>query len=212
MRCSAKSKRSGERCKRAATPGSAVCRMHGSRSLKGAASPAFRDGRYSRLLPGGLSQAYERSRNDPNLLSLRDEVAVLDSRLAELVGKLDSLESASLWKRLRETAAEVHSAYLSEDAQRLAAGLTEIDVLVKAGAESAEVWREIERLVDARRKLVAGESQRLVAMEAMLSTEQAVALVRSVYSACAQEIADPTVLNRVGDRLRALTARPAVEN
>lgn len=48
MQCSARSKQSGERCKKDAVAGTTVCHIHGGKSLKGADSPAFKTGQYSR--------------------------------------------------------------------------------------------------------------------------------------------------------------------
>lgn len=88
MQCTAKSKRSGVQCRKAATPGSTKCHMHGGKSLGGMASPTFKTGRYSKHLPERLAGKYKEAMRDPNLLDLRSEVALLDIRLGELVEAL----------------------------------------------------------------------------------------------------------------------------
>jgi hypothetical protein len=50
--CTAKSKRSGCRCKNYACRDRETCRMHGGKSLRGADHPNFRHGRCSKLLRG----------------------------------------------------------------------------------------------------------------------------------------------------------------
>jgi hypothetical protein len=86
--CTARSKRSGEQCRKHAMRGRTVCLAHGGKTPRGAASPHFRTGRYSRSLPGHLVAAYERALHDPMLLSLRDEVALIDTMIAETLSEL----------------------------------------------------------------------------------------------------------------------------
>lgn len=97
--CTARSKRSGERCRKHAMRGRPVCLAHGGRTPRGAASPHFKTGRYSRSLPGHLVGAYEEARRDPRLLSLRDEIALTDAMINEQLRQLDEGISASEERR-----------------------------------------------------------------------------------------------------------------
>ena len=59
------------------------CRIHGGLSPKGTASARWKHGRYSRYLPKGIADAYKRAEAGPELLSLREDVAVLDALQAD---------------------------------------------------------------------------------------------------------------------------------
>ena len=83
--CTAKSKQTKQRCKHHATPGMTVCRIHGGRTPVGLAAPAFKTGRYSKYLPAGLTERYVTARTDPELLSLRDEIGLVDTRITEVL-------------------------------------------------------------------------------------------------------------------------------
>jgi hypothetical protein len=65
--CTAKSKRSGERCRRAATRGRTVCRMHGGASPAGVASATYRSGRYSKAVPVRLLALLHEALGDDRL-------------------------------------------------------------------------------------------------------------------------------------------------
>ena len=78
------------------------CRLHGGKSLSGPAAPAWRHGRYSRTLPTGLVRRYEESLADPELLALRDEIALLDAHTLELIATLSNSEGPALWQQLQE--------------------------------------------------------------------------------------------------------------
>jgi hypothetical protein len=71
VHCSAHS-RSGEKCKNWAVRGSTVCKNHGAMSP--GKTPTHN--RYSRVLTGDMLDAYEYYKSDPDLLSLRSEIAL----------------------------------------------------------------------------------------------------------------------------------------
>lgn len=98
--CTARSKRSGERCRKHAMRGRTVCLAHGGKTPRGAASPHFKTGRYSRSLPGHLLAVYEQALRDPRLLSLRDEIALTDAMICELLSQIDNDISESAERRI----------------------------------------------------------------------------------------------------------------
>lgn len=87
--CTAISKRSGARCKKAAMKGRTVCRAHGGATPRGIASPHLQHGRWSKDLPTQLARRYEAAVEDPDLLSLRDEIALVDTQISVLLAISD---------------------------------------------------------------------------------------------------------------------------
>src|SRR5215813_2753544 len=66
-------------CLREPLAGRTACRLHGSRSLMGIASRRLKGGRFSKYMPkGGLKRAYERAASDRELISLRDDLALIE--------------------------------------------------------------------------------------------------------------------------------------
>jgi hypothetical protein len=67
-----------------------------------AAAPHFTTGRHSSSLPGQLVAAYDQGRQDPTLLSLREEMALTDAMIAKRLRQLadDSPESV-YWRVFR---------------------------------------------------------------------------------------------------------------
>src|SRR5690606_13833216 len=81
--------------------GSSRWRMHGGGSEQyGVANPAFRTGKYAKL-PARLPESFQAAAADPDLLGLREDIAVNDARIAELAERLYSGESGALWRELR---------------------------------------------------------------------------------------------------------------
>src|SRR5262245_57591682 len=98
--CGAKN-RKGELCGRAPVPGRERCKLHGGNSLVGVAVGTYKTGRYSKYLPQHLLDRYHEAAGDANLLALRDEIGVVDARLADLLKRVDTGESGARWKVLQ---------------------------------------------------------------------------------------------------------------
>jgi hypothetical protein len=98
--CTATSKQSGERCKRRAAIGKSVCTAHGGKSLQGIASPTLKTGRYSKHLPTRLLATYDEAKRDPNILVLQDEIALVDSRISELLAIQEYAELPLSWPEI----------------------------------------------------------------------------------------------------------------
>lgn len=83
--CGAKLKNGTGHCRRSPVTGRSRCHVHGGATPRGIASPHFLHGRYSKALPVQLAATYEQARRDPELLNLRDEIALIDARMSELL-------------------------------------------------------------------------------------------------------------------------------
>jgi hypothetical protein len=100
MQCQAKAKSTGDQCRRHAVTGRRVCRVHGGARSRGVASPHFKTGRYSCDLPAQLSERYRETLADTELLSLRDDIALVDARVTELLETL--ADNLSAWKAITD--------------------------------------------------------------------------------------------------------------
>lgn len=59
------------------------CRIHGGTTPVGMALPQYKHGRYSKYLPSGLAQKYNDALLDTELVTLRDDIALVDSKIQE---------------------------------------------------------------------------------------------------------------------------------
>lgn len=179
------------------------CRMHGGTALIGAAAPGFRHGRYTSM-PTRLVESFEAARSDGELLALRDDIAITDARLSDLIGRVDSGESGALWRDLGEAQGRMDEARRAKDAIGIGAAADEIRMLITRGHSDYAAWGEIRALVDHRRKLVDSEAKRLVQMQQSLRADQALALVSAVLDAVQREVKDRKTLSRISNAALAL--------
>lgn len=191
-------------CRRKVSREGERCRNHGGASLKGIASPTIKHGRYSKYLPDALADRYREARSDPELLSLRDDVALVDTRLTELVQKLDTGENRDLWSALQATYQTLTRARAEGKTRDMAQALIAMGGLIESGAEQGVLWDEIGRVLEQRRKLVESEHKRLVEMRQMITVERAMILVTALVNAVAKRVSDRTTINAIAADFREI--------
>jgi hypothetical protein len=207
MRCRAKAKQRQEQCRLLAVPGMDVCRFHGGLTPRGPASATFKNGKYSKFLPSRMVARYREAERDPELTSLRSELALVDARLMDLLTRVHSGESGVVWVALRKAHRTFKVAQRSGDVAQMRAALDEIGVHIEAAVVDHEAWREIHDLVEARRKLADTESRRLATLKQMLTQEQALLLVGRVVDIVTRHVPDRQVLANVVLDLQRLMER-----
>jgi hypothetical protein len=102
-RCRAHSKQTGQPCRQPVTPGRLVCRYHGGHQPRGIASVHWRGRGYSKDLPTRLADRWRQAMEDPALLELTSEIALLDARIGEVLAVLPAELSAldrEIWETL----------------------------------------------------------------------------------------------------------------
>ena len=85
-------RRDGGRCRQPRMLPSGRCRMHRGRSPRGVLSPLTRTGRYSRDLPTRVLTRYGSALADPELLSVRDDIALLQGSIQGVMAEIREAE------------------------------------------------------------------------------------------------------------------------
>lgn len=191
--CGAKT-RSGGACKQRAMP-NGRCRMHGGASLGGAAAANFKHGRYSKYLPARLAGRYVEAQSDIDLLALRDEIALTDARLADVLARVDRGDSAVLWKQAvaeLEAVTEARDLGLPQDTP-----LRTLRRTLETGIADWAAWDEVAKLLEQRRRLVESERKRLVEMQQTITAERAMLLIGAIAGIIRSHVDDRVVLSAI---------------
>jgi hypothetical protein len=206
--CTAKSKQTGERCKRHTAEGRTVCYYHGGKIPRGIALPQTTTGKYSKHLPTRMLAAYEASQRDPELLGLSEEVNVTDAFLVDLHDRMTAHDTDSWRMTLLATLYAFKDANLAKDADAARASLNKLESLIVNGATPAQCRAEIRHWQDHRRKLAESERKRLIDMQTMVTAEQVTLLVRSLTGVIREHVTDPTALRAIANALSAISMGP----
>lgn len=205
--CQAKAKRTGEQCQRAAVAGKRVCTVHGGLTPGGIASPNFKTGRYSKYLPDKLAGRYETAVNDPGLLELNHEIALLDSRLSSLLERIDTGETGLLWQNLSKLWAELTIAIKQQDKAKQQDTAVKLDTLIKQGHDDYQAWNEIQNTIEQRRKLVESERKRLVEAQQYVTAVQAMTMIGNVLAIIKDNVTDRNTLQAISQGINQLVSR-----
>jgi hypothetical protein len=126
--CGAK-KRDGTLCRKPPMA-NGRCRLHGGATPGGIACANYKHGRYSRFVPRGLKRGYEAALADTELASLREELALQQAMMCELLKQMEK-SPAPPWAQAYQL---YQVAWAAKDVRVKAAKLTELGALLRAGA------------------------------------------------------------------------------
>jgi len=160
-----------------------VCRWHGGLTPRGVASPHYKHGRYSKYVPTRLMERYVESVHDPELLNLSAEIALVDARVADVLGRVDSGESGRRWRELGALRAQFLAAQRRQDDETMREVLVDILNAIGQGQRDFEAWAEVVDLLERRRRLVESEQKRRIAMQLVVKVEEAVGAMHQVADA-----------------------------
>lgn len=180
------------------------CRNHGGASLRGAAHPMFRTGRYSKFLPDKLAARYAEAVSDAELLDLRHEIALIDLRISALVERLGTGESAENWGRLIEAYDQLKSSQAVRDVAGLADALSALGAVIEGGKQNESGWKEVIELLERRRRLVDSETKRLALMQQFVTSQQLVSLAAAVLEVIRENVSESATRARIADGIRNL--------
>ena len=207
MHCKAWSRRNQQQCRNHAMRGQEVCRMHGGKTPRGPASVHYKDGRHSRFLPARMFAAYQAAGLDPELMSLRQDLALLEARLIDVLPRVDTGEAGVVWREAQAAMTTFHRAKARQDVDGMTRALAHVQRVITQGAADYAAWREVGKLIDQRRKLVEAEQRRLAQASEMISRDQAMALLGQVVEIMRRHIPDRDILSAIARDIEAVGYR-----
>jgi len=160
--------------------------------LAGLAHPNFKHGRFSKHLPAQTAARAEEARTNPRLLSLSDNIAVLEARLAELFAALERGESPSLWETLRTTWTRLHQAFAAGDGVGMQAAERDMERLLAVGGNQAAAWTEIGDVMLKQARLVQTEVKTLQSLQQMITVQQNQLMLGAVMNVLVEAVREYT--------------------
>ena len=176
------------------------CKMHGGASPRGVAHPSFKTGRHSLYaqLPDSMREGFEIVRNNPDLMNLDDDIAVVVTRANQLMEQLDTNGSRETWNSLRSEYDALLEAMRSGNTDDLRRHIETIDGLIKSGTNDASTWDEIMVTLEQRRKHVETNRRQYEMLGEFVHRDTVIAIMSKIMATIFNEVQD----NRVRDRIR----------
>lgn len=194
--CGAKLRNKAAFCRNRAILLNGRCRNHGGLTPKGIASPNYKHGRYSKHLPNHLRDRYYESLNDPELTALRDDLALLDTHISEVLMEMRSPAADVDTKLLRDKVKLcrlrlVECDQKSNEILDLIELLDELDAAIEGGTRNTSNFARLLPLLEQRRKTTESENRRVFNSNNCLTVEQAIAFVRLLADSVKRHVSDP---------------------
>lgn len=208
--CGAKLKSGPGRCQSpivSATNGR--CRIHGGTVPRGISNPRVKSGRYSVDLPTRVAARYESALSDPNLLSVRDDIALLQAAIADVMGEIKIAESRPDFDAILETVEEIAGSWQGWDWTKMNAELDKLRGLIVNKQSQRNAMREIRELIKEKADLISRENRMLVDREQMITVEQFLMAMRAMGAAVRRQVDDPRVLRSIDTEFRRLATVPS---
>lgn len=220
VRCKAKTQ-AGKKCQKWAME-NGRCSKHGGKNGTGVDSPrivhglrqsdpaktmAVPGGRKATGLPTRFYDFVMGASEDPNLTSLFDELLIVDSRIADLISRIDTGESGSLWVSLQNAVGE----YRKESDDKVKKDLLfSIFGMIEAGSTDHQAWLDINMNIDQKTKLLRAETQMMKDKEMLIRADRVLLLVRAVVEVVMRNVPDPDQQEKIRIAVGKLLDRPEV--
>lgn len=198
-RCGAKTRKDGHPCQRWAMP-NGRCNLHGGKSLAGPASPRWQHGKRSKYVPNRLLKHYHASLQDEEMLDLRDEIALVDAQIADVLSTIDTTISDVQWQNIVGLWLDFMNAVKAGDNERQIELVYLLDDVIDAGTDYRTNMVSLNDLIDRRSRLVTNQIKNQATSQQMLGLEIVIALLAKVVMAtkeAALEYADPEIAKKI---------------
>lgn len=185
------------RCQQSNTSDNGRCRHHGGLSPSGKDHSQFKHGKYSQDLPSRLAQRYHEVKEDESLTNLREEIALIETRIHAVLAALDAKDSARLWKDIEQEFSKFKAAQATGDQQEMMKRIRALTSLIEEGAEERSKWNEVGDLVERKRKLVESERKREKALQAYVPLERLSILLTTIDEIIRRHVDDDEVMREI---------------
>lgn len=170
------------------------CRVHGGLTPKGPASPNWKTGKHSKYnLAGKLQVAYEAALDDPDLASLRHELAALDAMVADMADGLEGTDRHA-WAKLKANQAAIRESIQAGDAGALNAAMDGQDELLEAGQRRVQLVFDLADLMEKRSRIAAREHRRMVQLDVMVRFDELLVRIGMLMEAVRNHVRDNTAI------------------
>jgi len=174
------------------------------------ASPHYVHGRYAQDFPPHLLLRYLEARNDPEPLSLRDDVAVLETLIKEKFAQIRDGDTGPDWTAVLDQFEDLDENFQKWDWTKQEQALRDLGALLTGRRNEALVLDEIRDLMDQKARLAMAEHKRLVHLQQTMTVEQALTLASILADIVRRNVKDPETLRIIQAEWVEVTNAPPV--
>ncbi len=146
----------------------------------------------------------ENAANDQELSSLREAIIVTDSRISDLLKRVDTGESGAMWRKLRDALKEHDKAERLKDAELKVYWWGEIHDLITYGSQDYDAWDEVHSVIDRQTKLLVNERKRIMDLHQVIESNEVLGLFSALLSVVNDNVPDRMAMSRISREAQRL--------
>lgn len=166
-------------------------------------------GRYARDFPEDILGRYREAYEDTDILNLNAEIAVVTTRIAELIKSQNFGDSTKLWGEVGSLAASIDQAVGDQDLSLIESLAERLLALSADGRNKHETWNEIQTLNETKRRLVETQRKTLIDAQQMISADRLMVLLAAVVDVIRRNVTDERVFFTISNELRQIVDHKA---
>lgn len=211
-KCTAHSSITGKPCGNFAVIGTHVCRMHGAKqslTKRGAANPAYKDGKRSKYATHVLAgEKYLAALADPDLLTNKHEIALLESIMHSTSDDLAAVLEPKLWQKLDDQCHAFRAALQSGNKPDQIKAFLGIERIRDVGLQSSTSVKSLREMFLERDRLVTSQTKMEVQAGQMMTAEQVTGFVMMLSQIINNRIPDVAMRDAIQADLMSLLRTP----
>jgi len=157
--------------------------------------------RYERFIPARLADKYLESVNDPEIIALNDDIALVEIRIKQLLDNIDKDEPPKVWDEAYQAFLEYSRYKRLGDEKKANDAFRVLEDMFEHNSNERESWDEIFERLNQRVKFATDERRRRMDMKSLLDAEKAMDLVSNllaaVHEAAEEVLTDEDTINRL---------------
>jgi hypothetical protein len=156
-----------------------------------------------------MAALYEKGVHDRELLNMREDVALVDARVADLLSRVDTGEAGKIWTLALTAYQEMQIAIRNNDTVKGAEANTELGALLRKGQNDYRAWDEVGRALEQKRKLIESEQKRQAQEKFLVPITELGLVVQALAAAVRMHVRDVGILQAINaDWHRLLDRNP----
>lgn len=197
-----------ERCSQYPTKGKEKCRYHGGHAATGLASTNHQGHGLSKSIPTRFLDKYAMHYQDPDILNMVDDIAILKMRRDNLLEKLDQLPVAdNQWVELRDKFERLQYHMEQQHINKIDEMMWALGKIIADGYQSVLIWQELENTIEASRKVRDSEIKRRKIAQTIITEQQFHRVIGFIMSVIQNRVKDPIALSGIMRDLETLNVR-----
>ena len=139
--------------------------------------------RYQKFIPERLAEKYLESVNDPEIIALNDDIALVETRIKQILERIDDDEPPPVWRDAKNAFDEFMMYRRLNDTDKAREVLDLLQDIFERQANDRETWDEVFSRLEQRMKLASEERKRRMDMRTLMDAEQVMDVASKLLAA-----------------------------